>query len=354
MGIKVNRHHRKHNYPDTTSLAMKRFEQMLRKYAEERGITYEEAKNLRLDREFSLDEIRWIVRTETKLADKMYLNARLNSKMTPAQRDFIEEIASLRHYIHSNIESMYFGSPVYNMISDYSYRVITEAVMNHALDIDIDLPIKELHSVDMENTYCKWKSGDFETQVVLFVSEFDALNSRLEAYLERIDKQFGSKYKPEGELREGHTPESDLYKIKKAYELNYNTVRDDMNVKKFTNKARKNFNKLITYMGVPEKCKVEFKDFNAYEHGLPSSITLFVEKPKSIDEQSFKQMLESANLDINGVKAVFEMVDNVDLAVQNMISGKDYKAEYSFEERTEIALEKEKKHSPALEFDMWD
>ncbi len=311
---------RNKNPNKTTIDAARKYKDLVKDKASEYGVSLKTGQRMHLDRELSTDEIRSVFRTKTRDADVIYAKARLNSNMNPLQREFIEEITTLRHVIHSNELNMFYGSCVADMVNEYAFRVMVDEGLRN---IGIDLPIAELNKINLMHTYEKIKDEDIKDYSALFVKEFNELNESFEAYFERIDKEFGSSYKPEGHLRGGHSPENDQYKILKQYDHSYRKLLGDMDVMKYTNAIHNKLRYEFGKAGFPNvSCKLAFKDFSVYNGNTLTAVELFIECPPGVDQETFNLVLTKKPIRYNGVTAVFDIVDNVRQAVERKVAEK--------------------------------
>lgn len=133
--------------------------------------------------------------------------------MTEEQAELIVELCSLRHELHTNMDAV--------TVSDENLRIKDRLVRNNLSIresglvpmnfipsdyIDID-DLSERQILDAENGEPWAESGTPEWQdkwdkeYFRIYDELESLNSQIESYLKGIDKIFGTRFCPTGDLR---------------------------------------------------------------------------------------------------------------------------------------------------------
>jgi beta-mannanase len=131
--------------------------------------------------------------------------------MTEEQASLVSELCSLRHNIHSSIESL--------IVSDENNLKQTLIVMNNKLEASglepmsfIGTDLTDYVDIDDLSSIRDWDAdapsvGDegyqewYDENYSRIYDELEELNSNIESYLKSIDEQYNTSFAPTGALR---------------------------------------------------------------------------------------------------------------------------------------------------------
>ena len=129
--------------------------------------------------------------------------------LTEEQADAISSLCSLRHELHSNMNTMVDND--YNHIKDRLYEL---TVKMHKLGLEpikgipycdgcIDiLEMEELYEIeDWPNPDTQEWQDKYDEESGRIYRELEDLNDKIEDWLGEIDEKYGTKFKPTGALR---------------------------------------------------------------------------------------------------------------------------------------------------------
>lgn len=122
-----------------------------------------------------------------------------NPNISDAQAEFLQKLASYRHFLHSNPHQYFFNTKKSVEIDEFFALAHSQSYFQ-MLDLPypkeiFDLLLQMKHNRDMQFT-------DFDKAVEQFAYSNEAANKLIERYLQRIDDEKDTLYCPTGGLRD--------------------------------------------------------------------------------------------------------------------------------------------------------
>lgn len=142
---------------------------------------------------------------QTKAAAKKMERNSLIETLTPEQHKALRELCRARHFIHSNMKSIFNDeSSEAETFLNYFVEGGTSNVLDNLTAAGLpklDLSVDIIMDMPTLSTYNEIDDMTLEDALDLHFELLERINTEIENYLGAIDEEHGTKYKPTGALR---------------------------------------------------------------------------------------------------------------------------------------------------------